>query len=188
MLKNSQQGYGLISIVLHWSIALALFGLFGLGVWMVELGLYDAWYHDAPALHISIGFVTVSLMVIRLLWRWLNPIPKAVPQPILLQLLAAIMHQLFYIWVIALGFSGYMISTAEGDPLVIFEYLTIPAIGFEIENQADLAGEVHFWLAWSLIGLALLHALAALKHHFINQDSTLTRMITPVNTKELNHE
>lgn len=98
------------------------------------------------------------------------------------------MHQLFYIWVIALGFSGYMISTAEGDPLVIFEYLTIPAIGFEIENQADLAGEVHFWLAWSLIGLALLHALAALKHHFINQDSTLTRMITPVNTKELNHE
>lgn len=188
MLKNSLQGYGWISIFLHWSIALALFGLFGLGVWMVDLGLYDAWYHAAPALHITIGVVTVCFMVLRLIWRWVNPVPKAIPQPILLEWMAAAMHQLFYVWVVALGLSGYLISTAEGDPLVIFDTLAIPAIGFEIENQADLAGEVHFWLAWSLMGFALLHALAALKHHFINQDKTLTRMLTPDHQKELNNE
>ncbi|PLA74215.1 cytochrome B [Hydrogenovibrio sp. SC-1] len=188
MLKNTLQGYGWISIVLHWSIALALFGLFGLGVWMVDLGLYDAWYHKAPALHISIGVITVSLMLVRLLWRWTNPVPKAFPQPALLEWVAAAMHQLFYVWVVALGVSGYMISTAEGDPLLIFEVLAIPALDLDIDNQADLAGEVHFWLAWSLIGFALLHALAAFKHHFINQDKTLTRMLIPTQKKELNNE
>lgn len=186
MLKNTHQRYGLMSIALHWLIAVALFGLFGLGVWMVELGLYNAWYHKAPALHISIGAITVALMMLRLVWRWLNPVPEAVKQPALLSLMAATVHQLFYILVLALGISGYLISTAEGDPLLIFESLTIPAFSLEIENQADKAGEIHFWLAWSLIGFAALHALAALKHHFINHDNTLTRMINP--KKESHHE
>lgn len=155
---------------------------------MVDLGLYHPWYHDAPALHISIGAITVSVMILRYFWRRMNPIPEMVDQPALLKLIASTVHQLFYPLVVALGVSGYMISTAEGDPLLIFEELSIPSIHFGIDNQADLAGEIHLWLAWTLIGLAVLHALAALKHHVINHDTTLTRMIFSNPKKEHDHE
>jgi len=188
MLRNSPQGYGWVSILLHWSIAFALFGLFGLGAWMVELGLYDSWYHKAPALHISLGVVTVIFMLFRYGWRWTNPVPAPVPQPNLLKLAAATVHQLFYFLVLALGISGYMISTAEDDPLLVFNRVAIPAIHFNLNNQADLAGEIHFWLAWSLIIFAGIHAIAALKHHFMSHDATLIRMLTTRPQKEINHE
>lgn len=73
--------------------------------------------------------------------------------------------------------TGYLISTADGRGIEIFEFITIPAYGAIIENQEDIAGLVHKWLAYSLIMLAILHALAALKHHLIDKDNTLNRMI-----------
>ncbi len=48
MWKNSSAGYGWISIVLHWAVAVLMMALFALGLWMVELGYYDAWYQRAP--------------------------------------------------------------------------------------------------------------------------------------------
>ena len=73
--------------------------------------------------------------------------------------------------------TGYLISTADGRGIEVFELITIPAYGAIIENQEDIAGLVHKWLAYLLIALASLHALAALKHHFIDKDNTLNRMI-----------
>jgi cytochrome b561 len=72
--------------------------------------------------------------------------------------------------------SGYLISTADGRPLQVFGGLAIPATLSGLEGQADIAGAVHLALASSLIGVASLHALAALKHHFWDRDGTLLRM------------
>jgi len=54
-LRNSSRRYGIISISLHWIFAIAVYGMFGLGLWMVTLSYYDGWYHQAPELHKSIG-------------------------------------------------------------------------------------------------------------------------------------
>jgi len=73
--------------------------------------------------------------------------------------------------------SGYMISTADGRPISVFNWFDIPALPALIEQQEDIAGEIHFISATTLITLSLLHAAAALKHHFIDKDNTLRRML-----------
>jgi len=180
-LTNTTKRYGWISIGLHWVIAIVIIGTFSLGLWMVDLDYYSTWYHDAPAIHKSIGVCLVGLMLIRLLWLWANPTVGPIERHSkLITLAARSVHRLFYILVFSLGISGYLISTAEGQGIDIFDWFTLPALLPEIEDQADRAGEVHYWIAISLIGLTILHFLAALKHHFIDKDETLKRMLKGV--------
>ena len=73
--------------------------------------------------------------------------------------------------------SGYLISTADGRGIEVFNWFEVPGLGSFIENQEDLAGQVHEYAAYILIGLSSLHALAALKHHFMNKDNTLKKML-----------
>jgi cytochrome b561 len=73
--------------------------------------------------------------------------------------------------------SGYLISTADGRGLEVFDWFSVPATLSGLDRQEDIAGEVHLYLAWTVIVLAALHALAALKHHFIDRDPTLMRML-----------
>lgn len=73
--------------------------------------------------------------------------------------------------------SGYLISTEDGRPIAVFGWFSVPALGALFDNQADIAGLVHEYVAYSLITLALLHAVAALKHHFFDKDHTLKRML-----------
>ena len=74
-------------------------------------------------------------------------------------------------------FSGYLISTADGRGVSVFGLFEVPASLTGIPDQEDVAGVLHEWLAWGLIILAGLHALAAIKHHFIDRDATLSRML-----------
>ncbi|WP_319380538.1 cytochrome b [Thiomicrorhabdus sp.] len=179
VLTNRKTGYGWIAIGLHWISAATVIGLFLLGLWMVDLDFYSPWYHDAPALHKSIGAVLILLTIFRLGWRLLNPRPEALSSHgAFTRMAAGTAHRLLYLLIFAIGISGYLISTAEGHALEVFGWLAIPAYPLGIDNQADIAGLVHYWLALALIGLAAIHALAALKHHFIDKDSTLKRILS----------
>lgn len=179
-LNNSTQSYGWIHIAFHWSSALAIFGLFALGLWMVDLNFYSPWYHDAPLIHKSIGLVVMGIMGLRLIWKWLQPTPSN-HHSAWERRIATIIHTLLYLLVFALGFSGYLISTAEGQGISVFNGFDVPALPALIEHQADVAGQWHFYLAISLMCLVALHLAGALKHHFIDQDLTLTRMFKPTN-------
>ena len=53
---------------LHWIVALTVYAMFGLGLWMVTLSYYDGWYHQAPELHKSIGILLMMTLVIRVIW------------------------------------------------------------------------------------------------------------------------
>ena len=88
------------------------------------------------------------------------------------------MHRLMYALMYLLLLSGYLISTADGRGINVFGLFTGPASISGLQNQADIAGELHQWLAYVLIGLISLHALAALKHHFVDRDQTLKRMLS----------
>ena len=81
-----------------------------------------------------------------------------------------------YILMFAIFISGYLISTADGRSVQVFNWFEIPASLHGIKNQEDIAGEIHFVLAVSLMILAVIHAAGALKHHFIDRDNTLKRI------------
>ena len=145
---------------------------------MVDLTYYSSWYRTAPDLHRSIGVLVVSLMILRLLWRLANPKLKPIAtHKTWERKLSHITHGLMYLLIVLLGVSGYMITTAKGQPLHVFDWFSIPAISFGIEYQEDIAGNLHEIFAWSLIGLVVLHTAGALKHHFLDRDDTLKRML-----------
>lgn len=176
--KNTSEGYGLISLLFHWLLAIALLGLFVLGVWMVELSYYDPWYHQAPAIHKSVGIAVVVLMLIR--WGWHRYSPPPLPlagssirvSPRLIQRL----HGVMYVWVLLIGIAGYLISTGEGEGIDVIAGIELPALPWQWEGQVDEAGWAHKWLAYGFMGVVFVHAMAALKHHFWDKDDTLKRM------------
>ncbi|WP_088329188.1 cytochrome b [Lacimicrobium sp. SS2-24] len=177
-MNDKARSWGWTTITIHWLSAIAVVGLFGLGWWMVDLTYYSDWYKTAPHIHKSVGILLAALTLFRLFWRATRPRPEASGSQ-LEQRLSMLAHTVIYLLLILLFTSGYLISTADGRGIEIFNWFTLPGFGSLIENQEDIAGTVHEWLAYVLIGLALLHALAALKHHFIDKDKTLIRMLKP---------
>ena len=175
MWRNTLNNYGWISIGLHWLVAIAVIGLFGLGLWMVELTYYDPWYQRAPNLHKSMGVLLFFVMLARLAWHLGNARPRLSGAP-WEQRAARLVHGLLYLLLYALMVSGYLISTADGRAIDVFGLFRIPAT-LTGKQQEDIAGVVHEFLAYGVIALATLHALAALKHHFIDRDNTLKRML-----------
>lgn len=177
-LRNTPSRYGVISVVLHWLVAIAVYGMFALGLWMVTLSYYDGWYHQAPELHKSIGVLLMLGLVVRIVWRYLSPPPPALATYSPLTRISAVAaHIALYLLLFGIIVSGYLISTADGKPISVFGLFEIPATLADAGAQADLAGTVHLWLAWSVVVLSVLHGLAALKHHFIDKDVTLKRML-----------
>ncbi len=177
-LRNTSRRYGIISISLHWIFAIAVYAMFGLGLWMVTLSYYDGWYHQAPELHKSIGVLLMMGLVIRVIWRHISP-PPAAPKTHskFTRISAVAAHITLYALLFALLISGYLISTAEGKPISVFGIFDVPATLADAGSQADIAGVIHLWLACSVVILSVLHGLAALKHHFIDKDDTLKRML-----------
>ena len=174
-LRNSRSRYGLISVLLHWGMAVLIIGLFFLGEYMVDLDYYDPWYNKAPDLHRSFGVIVAGLLLYRLGWRLSNVRPAEIGKP-WERRTAAWVHRIFYVLIAAIAVSGYLITTADGQGVPVFNWFEIPAAFDGFENQEDIAGVVHEWLAHILILLVVLHTLASLKHHFIDRDATLRRM------------
>jgi len=182
VLKNTSQTYGWLARLFHWITAFVIFGLFILGLWMVDLTYYSDWYKTAPDIHRSIGILLAIFIIARLVWRFMNVQPKHLSTHKDWEIKSGhVVHWALYLGMFLMFVTGYLISTAKGQPVDVFNWFSLPAIvtsdDLEIKNLEDKVGEIHEILAYILIGLASLHALAALKHHFIDKDSTLLRML-----------
>jgi len=178
MWRDTEDSYGLVSLSLHWLTALVVPALFALGLWMVGLDYYHAWYRRAPDIHKSIGILLFLTVLFRVLWRGLSLTPW--PESSLSgfeQIASRITHITLYLLLFAVTSSGYLISTADGRSIGVFGLFQVPAAVTGLPNQADLAGQVHLILAITLVSLAGVHAIAALKHHFVDRDRTLLRML-----------
>ena len=116
-----------------------------------------------------------ALLLFRLIWRWNNIEPKQQGNRFERRV-SVWVHRAFYLLLLTIMMSGYLISTADGRAIDVFNWFEVPATITGIEHQEDIAGEIHLILGWTVISLAALHALAALKHHFIDKDFTLKRM------------
>lgn len=172
------QKFSISMRLLHWLSALLVVGLFGVGLWMRSLSYYDPLYQVLPFWHKSVGFLLLFLILIRLFVRVVTTQPAPLPSHQAWErTLARGTHWLLYGLMFGLFISGYLIATADNRPASFFGWFDIPVLITAVDNQEDIAGLIHEYCAWSLIGLSALHAVAAIKHHFLDKDATLKRML-----------
>ncbi len=174
-IRDTSEGYGIISRVFHWLMAVAIVAMFILGVWMVRLDYYSPYYNSAPDIHRSIGMILLFALLVRWAWRAINPKPSDADLSPFEQKASYTVHWGFYGLLLALMISGYLISTPDGDPISVFGWFDVPAL-IKMPGLETPAGNVHRILAYAIIALATVHALAALKHHFIDKSAVMTRM------------
>ena len=174
--RDSHQRWGLVTRLLHWSLALVLTAMLGLGWWMTSLDYYHPLYRLLPHIHRSTGLLLALPLLFRLAWR-LGGTRPALPAAPLERLLAGTVQWLLLLLPILLVISGYLFSTADGRPVALFRWIEVPAPGLEVEGLDELAGTLHGWLGYLLAAAIVLHVAGALKHHFVDRDPTLRRML-----------
>ena len=181
-LRNSHQSYGSIAKLFHWSIALLVVIMLLLGL---SFGFVDkSSMRTLMFIHKSIGFTILCLMVLRLLWRFANPTPRLPEATPKWQVVAGhSSHLLLYLLLILMPISGLIMSTSAGYSSNIWGLFSIKFPGIPKDPALHhLFEDIHFYLAWAIVTVAALHVLAALRHHFINKDNVLRRML-PGSTK-----
>jgi len=178
MLRNSSTRFGYLAILLHWSIALLIVGEFALGLFMTDLDYHHPLYQSLPQFHESMGILVGVLLLIRIGWAFSNirPAAESGVGPVE-RVVSRVVQNLMIALVIGVVVFGYLLSTAAGESILVFDWFYLPAVFELMEGEEDLCAFWHQWLAWSVMGFAGLHALGALKHHFYDRDQTLRRML-----------
>lgn len=165
------------AIFLHWLIALGLIGIFALGFYMhdlpltpIKLKLYS-WHKWA-------GATLFIFVLIRLGWRLTHAAP-ALPATMTpaLRRGAHLAHWLLYGLMLAIPLSGWLMSSALGFQLVWFGLVPLPDLLVKDAALGEQLKQVHKLLNFAMLGLVVMHTGAALKHHFLDRDTVLTRML-----------
>ena len=165
------------AVTLHWLIALLIFAAFPLGLYMHDLPLSP---HKLRlySYHKWIGITVFVLAVMRLSWRATHrPPPLPASMPAWERFAAESVHYLLYALIFAIPVSGWLMSSAKGMQTVWFGVLPLPDLIGKDKELGDLLHEVHEAFNFALLGLLLAHVGAALKHHIIQHDDILARMI-----------
>ncbi|KQP20896.1 cytochrome B [Pseudorhodoferax sp. Leaf265] len=173
--------YTATAMALHWLLALALVGIFAVGLYMTSLPFSPArlklynWHKWA-------GVTILALSALRLLWRITHrapALPAAVQaaMPRWQQIAHHGTHHLLYLLFFAVPLIGWAYSSAAGFPIVFLGLVPLPDF---VPVDPDLAKLIKPWheiSAYALAALVVLHVAAALKHHFIDRDGLLARML-----------
>ena len=177
--RNSEEHWGSVAKFLHWTIAVLVIVMSIIGWRMIDLpNTPDKIF--VYSMHKSFGITVLALVGLRLLWRLFgggarptHPASFAGWQ----RGLSGFVHFGLYVVMIAMPLSGWVFNSASNFPLKWFNLVKVPAIvGADRELKA-LAQTAHLWLFWALAVLVLLHVAGALKHHFVDRDDVLRRML-----------
>ena len=171
---------------LHWLIALMVFGLLGVGLYMTDMRISPQKI-QLYMTHKSLGLTVLMLMLLRLAYRIKNPAP-ALPAgiPGWQKAASQITHLLLYLLLFAMPISGWLMNGASGFPMKYFGLVRVPDLLARNQEYLALFKAVHFYIAWTLMAVIALHVLAALKHHFIDRDTILRRMLPSFASRRLN--
>lgn len=164
------------AIVLHWLSALLIVAGFTLGISMVDLPISRQkleWF----AWHKWIGITVFLLTCARVGWRALHAAPAPVPMPAWQQRSATISHRLLYVLLLIIPVSGWLYSSSTGVQVVYLNLIPLPDLVPKDKELAAVLKAVHVTLNFSMLALVCLHTAAALKHHFVDHDTVLVRML-----------
>ena len=169
--------YGAPAVALHWVMALLILGNLGFGLYLVDLPLspaklrYFSW-------HKWVGVTVFALAAARLAWRLGHPPP---PPPVGLPAwearLVPVGHGFLYVLFFAVPLSGWLFSSAAGFQTVYLGLLPIPDLLQKDRELSEVIRPVHRWLNYALMVVVAGHVAAALKHHFLDRNEVLARMV-----------
>ena len=176
-LRNTNSAWGVVSQTLHWLIVALIVLQYLLAETAAGLPLGMAKLATL-ARHKSVGMTILGLAVLRLLWRLGNrtPAPPQAMRP-WERLLARSSHAGLYLCIFALPLTGWLMSSAKNYPVSWFGWLQFPDLVAPDPGLFDTMRATHGIIFNCLSGLAILHVLAAAKHHVLNRDDVLTRML-----------
>jgi cytochrome b561 len=178
--KGSQGRWSIATIALHWLSAILILALLALGWFMVHGDLKASTKFDLYQLHKSLGVLSLALLLLRLgarLARRSPPPPPAMPP--WERGVAGLTHAAFYGLLLVAALSGWLLASAAiiAIPTRFFDLFVIPnLVGADAALSANMS-LVHYVASRLLMGLLILHIAAALKHHFIDRDDVLLRMV-----------
>jgi cytochrome b561 len=185
--------YTSVAIALHWVIAIMLVSMVFYGWWMEGLrdlalagemtfGEVQAAYNW----HKTAGIIILILSLARLAWRLTHPVPPLpASAPGWQNAIARFIHVAFYAVMIGAPIGGWVTASATQFPTHLFniDALSLPRLPVPQSSEFyELAGSMHGAGGWVILVLLALHAGAALKHHFVDRDGILQRMIPGLNT------
>ncbi len=179
---NSKDGYGWLSIALHWTAALAV-------ILMLVTGFRADMAADAGdratraavmGWHVGLGACFFLILLLRVVSSYLQPRPAAAEQAPLLKFLSAATHQILLLGILIQIISGPLAVWSGGRAINVFDVIAIPS-PFAERNQdvLELAELLHAIGRWALVAFIGLHVLGALKHTFIDSDGIMRRMLSP---------
>jgi len=165
-----------VTMALHWLLALMILGALAVGLYMTglpfsptRLRLYN-WHKWA-------GVTILALSALRLLWRLTHRPPAELPMAAWQRRAAHHVHAALYLVFFAVPLAGWAYSSAAGFPVVLFGVLPLPDLVTPDRVLSESLKPLHRWLAYALATLVVLHVAAALKHHFVDRDGLLLRMM-----------
>jgi len=167
--------YTRTAITLHWLIAALIICAFTLGWIMTDLQVSPLRLRMFNW-HKWVGVTILSLVTIRLIWRLMHRPPPFLPMPAWQRVAANALHGLLYVLLLLQPLSGWIYSNAAGYQVVYLGLVPLPNLVQKNKEVADVMMERHEFLGWCLLIAVCLHILAALKHQYIDGDSTLRRM------------
>ena len=175
-LDQTTTRYSGTAIALHWLTALLIVAGFTLGLSMVGLPFGRQklqWYAWHKWIGITVWLVTCS----RLAWRWTHSPPPMEPMVHWQRQAAVVTHALLYAFLVVIPLSGWLYSSASGVEVVYLGLIPLPDPVSKDRALADILRNVHLTLNFTLLALVCIHVVAALKHHFVDRDAVLTRML-----------
>lgn len=169
--------YTPLAILFHWLTALGIFVCFPLGLYMSDLALSPRKL-QLISYHKWLGVTIFAILVFRIIWRFFHQ-PPALPESMPAWQITAsnLTHIALYFFMIAVPLSGWIMSSAKGFTTVYLGIFPLPDLISKDTVLAESLVDVHEFLNYALLLLVLLHIAAAIKHHFINHDSVLVRML-----------
>lgn len=173
--------YSNTAILLHWLCVLVIIAAFPLGLYMHELPLSPSKL-QLYSYHKWLGITLLLIVAARLAWRAGHrppPLPSSIPR--WQQRAAHGLHGLLYLLMLAIPLSGWLMSSAKGFQTVYLGLLPLPDLVGKDKILGEQLAEIHEMLNFMLMSLVFAHVGAALKHHFIDRDSVLSRMLPFLN-------
>ncbi len=170
--------YNRAAILFHWLVFVLILVAFPLGLYMHGLALSP----DKLRLysyHKWIGVTVFAITLARLAFRAWHPPPSLLPSRSAWERSAALAaHGLLYAFMLIVPISGWLMSSAMGFQTVWFGLIPLPDLIAKSKEAAGMLWLLHQALNFLMVCLILLHAAAALKHHFLQRDETLKRMLS----------
>ncbi|MES0875232.1 cytochrome b [Sinimarinibacterium thermocellulolyticum] len=169
--------YGAVAQALHWLVALLVVAAFCIGFYMVDLTLSPTRL-KLFSYHKWIGVTVFALALLRIAWRVYRP-PPPLPAsvPAWQQRASAISHRVLMLLILAVPLSGWLMSSAKGFQTVYFGVLPIPDLLGKNPDLGQQLESLHWALNKLLLGVVTVHVAAALKHHYVDRDGVLLRML-----------